>query len=226
MEHLVGDAYGLIHLISSIVALVAGALVLIMKKGTIRHKQIGYVYVVSMVSAAFVADEGVLDEPSAGLGEHLWDEQQTVYGMADGSMLLTDQGWQEVKVGRVFEAHPSPEARLSATHAAESGLEQFRWQVSGSEYVASRGNYEEFTRKFEQLFPADALCRQVFISDGALWTGKWLFEKYPRATHILDYYHLKEKLAVAAAAAPDSRHWLQQQEENLFAGKQLAVDYY
>jgi uncharacterized membrane protein len=50
MEHLVGDAYGLIHLISSIVALVAGALVLIMKKGTIRHKQIGYVYVVSMVS--------------------------------------------------------------------------------------------------------------------------------------------------------------------------------
>jgi hypothetical protein len=174
--------------------------------------------------AAFVADEGVLDEPSAGLGEHLWDEQQTVYGMADGSMLLTNQGWQEVKVGRVFEAHRSPEARLSATHAVESGLEQFRWQVSGSEYVASRGNYEEFTRKFEQLFPPDALCRQVFISDGALWTGKWLFEKYPHATHILDYYHLKEKLAVAAAAAPDSRHWLQQQEENLFAGKQLAVE--
>jgi hypothetical protein len=134
--------------------------------------------------AAFVADEGVLDEPSAGLGEHLWDEQQTVYGMADGSMLLTDQGWQEVKVGRVFEAHPSPEARLSATHAAESGLEQFRWQVSGSEYVASRGNYEEFTRKFEQLFPADALCRQVFISDGALGQGK-CFLRYPRATHIL-----------------------------------------
>ncbi len=49
MEHLVGDTYGLIHLISSIVALVTGTLVLIMKKGTIRHKQIGYVYVISMV---------------------------------------------------------------------------------------------------------------------------------------------------------------------------------
>ena len=48
MEHLVGDTYGLIHLISSVVALVSGTLVLIMKKGTKRHKQIGYVYVISM----------------------------------------------------------------------------------------------------------------------------------------------------------------------------------
>ncbi|MFT2008055.1 DUF2306 domain-containing protein [Pontibacter sp. 13R65] len=49
MEHLVGDTYGLIHLISSVVALVAGTLVLSMKKGTIRHKQIGYVFVTSMI---------------------------------------------------------------------------------------------------------------------------------------------------------------------------------
>jgi uncharacterized membrane protein len=49
MEHLVGDTYGLIHLISSIVALVTGTLVLMIKKGTIRHKQMGYVYVISMV---------------------------------------------------------------------------------------------------------------------------------------------------------------------------------
>ena len=49
MEYLVGDTYGFIHLVSSIVALVTGTLVLIMKKGTVRHKQIGYVYVISMV---------------------------------------------------------------------------------------------------------------------------------------------------------------------------------
>jgi uncharacterized membrane protein len=49
MEHVVGDTYGLIHLISSIVTLITGTLVLIMKKGTIRHKRIGYVYVISMV---------------------------------------------------------------------------------------------------------------------------------------------------------------------------------
>ncbi len=49
MENLVGDGYGLTHLISSIAALVIGTMVLIMDKGTIRHKQLGYAYVVSMV---------------------------------------------------------------------------------------------------------------------------------------------------------------------------------
>ncbi len=49
MEHLVGNAYGLIHLVASVVALATGSLVLLMKKGTIRHKQTGYGYVISMV---------------------------------------------------------------------------------------------------------------------------------------------------------------------------------
>lgn len=49
MEYLVGDIYGLIHLISSIIALITGSLVLLMKKGTIWHKRIGYIYLVSMV---------------------------------------------------------------------------------------------------------------------------------------------------------------------------------
>jgi uncharacterized membrane protein len=48
MEYLVGDTYGLIHLMSSICALIAGTLVLFMKKGSKRHKQIGYAYVISM----------------------------------------------------------------------------------------------------------------------------------------------------------------------------------
>ncbi|OYX28840.1 MAG: hypothetical protein B7Z06_00470 [Flavobacteriales bacterium 32-35-8] len=48
MENLVGDNTGLIHLISSCFALLFGTLVLILKKGTQRHKQIGYLYVISM----------------------------------------------------------------------------------------------------------------------------------------------------------------------------------
>lgn len=48
MENLVGDNIGLIHLISSISALIFGSIVLIIKKGTTRHKQIGYAYVLSM----------------------------------------------------------------------------------------------------------------------------------------------------------------------------------
>jgi len=48
MENLVEDINGLIHLQASIIALISGTMVLLLKKGTKRHKQIGYVYVLSM----------------------------------------------------------------------------------------------------------------------------------------------------------------------------------
>ena len=49
MDNIVTGTTGLIHLISSIIALVTGLLVLTTTKGTTRHKKIGYIYVVSMV---------------------------------------------------------------------------------------------------------------------------------------------------------------------------------
>ena len=49
MENLVGDTYGLIHLIVSVLALITGTFVLLMRKGTNIHKKVGYVYVFSMV---------------------------------------------------------------------------------------------------------------------------------------------------------------------------------
>lgn len=43
------DNTGLFHLIVAIIALITGTMVLILKKGSRRHKQIGYTYAVSMV---------------------------------------------------------------------------------------------------------------------------------------------------------------------------------
>ncbi len=167
--------------------------------------------------AAFVADEGVLDAPSSSLGEQLCAQQQTVYGMVDGSMLPTEQGWQEVKVGRVFAGQPFQEAQPAKQ-------KEHDWQSCESEYVALRGNYEEFTQKFEQLFPPASSCRQVLITDGAIWMSKWLLQAYPGATHILDYYHLKQKLALAAQATVNRQEWLQEQENHLFQGQQQQVE--
>ncbi|GAB3165766.1 DUF2306 domain-containing protein [Telluribacter humicola] len=48
MDYVYGDTYGLIHLIASLLALVTGTLVLVMRKGTRQHRQVGYGYVVSM----------------------------------------------------------------------------------------------------------------------------------------------------------------------------------
>ncbi len=49
MNHLAHDLTGYLHLISSVLALIFGTSILIMKKGTALHKKIGYGYVVSMV---------------------------------------------------------------------------------------------------------------------------------------------------------------------------------
>ena len=49
MDNIVTGTTGLIHLISSIIALITGLLVLTTTKGKTRHKKIGYIYVVSMV---------------------------------------------------------------------------------------------------------------------------------------------------------------------------------
>lgn len=46
---------GLIHLLASIVAMITGIVILITKKGTKKHKQIGYVYVTSMLLVNFTA---------------------------------------------------------------------------------------------------------------------------------------------------------------------------
>ncbi|MBO6577147.1 MAG: DUF2306 domain-containing protein [Rhodothermales bacterium] len=49
MSAIVHDPIGVIHLIAAVVALVAGTSVLFMRKGTMRHRQVGYAYVASMV---------------------------------------------------------------------------------------------------------------------------------------------------------------------------------
>ena len=49
MDNIVTGATGLIHLISSIIALITGVFVLTTAKGTKAHKQIGYIYVISMI---------------------------------------------------------------------------------------------------------------------------------------------------------------------------------
>ena len=49
MENIISGTTGFIHLIASIVALVTGLIVLTTTKGTKKHKQIGYVYSISMI---------------------------------------------------------------------------------------------------------------------------------------------------------------------------------
>lgn len=49
MDYLFQDIKGSLHLISSVWALIFGTIILIQKKGSKRHKKIGYYYVASMI---------------------------------------------------------------------------------------------------------------------------------------------------------------------------------
>ena len=48
-DHLITDNIGLLHLIVSIVAIIAGTFILTITKGTKTHKKIGYIYSVAMI---------------------------------------------------------------------------------------------------------------------------------------------------------------------------------
>jgi uncharacterized membrane protein len=49
LNNLVSGTTGFIHLLVSIMALITGFFILVTTKGTKRHKQIGYIYAISMV---------------------------------------------------------------------------------------------------------------------------------------------------------------------------------
>jgi hypothetical protein len=156
-------------------------------------------------------EDQTLHSPSAGLQELQSSPQEQVYGMIDGSMLFTDQGWQESKVGRVFQALP----KADLTKARE-------WEIKHSQYVAKRGHYEAFTKEFERLLPPQSLCQKVFVTDGARWIGQWLDETYPDAIQILDFFHVCEKVAKVASWS-DHPHWLEDMKGYLLKGQQLKV---
>lgn len=162
-------------------------------------------------AASEALSEEDLNSPSETLVKIESAPQEQVYGMVDGSMLFTDAGWQESKVGRVFKAIPrQPKGK------------HLSWEIVHSEYVAKRGHYEVFTKEFERLLPPQSACQKIFITDGARWIGQWLVEAYPDAVLILDFFHVCEKLAKAAPWA-DEADWLEQMKTHLLEGRQLKV---
>lgn len=146
-------------------------------------------------------DQPTLNQPAKVLSDALKQEDEQVYAMVDGSMVFTDDGWQETKVGRIFQA----------THSVEN--EVHNWEMQTSHYVAKRGHYTDFTANFEQSLPPESACQKVFVTDGATWIGQWIADRYPKAVHIIDVFHVCEKLA--SIAPKDSKAWLAKQTQTL-----------
>jgi hypothetical protein len=160
----------------------------------------------------------IAQEEQSALIEQV-DEGEMVYAQMDGGMILTDEDWREVKVGRLFREN---DCQISASEKRNGSIRESR-------YSAYLGNYHEFMNRFDRIISLYGHLgeRLVFLSDGALWIKNWINEHYPQAVQILDFYHVKEHLAeFAELVHPDAvkrRKWLEQQADRLLSGNLEAV---
>ncbi len=111
---------------------------------------------------------------------------EKMYVQCDGSMLLTrEDGWKEVKLGRVFKS--------SAIHSERAD----RQWIRSSEYVAHLGLHSEFENKMSMIVDEVYKTnkdRVIFVGDGARWMWSWCEAEYPQAIQILDFYHAMEHI--------------------------------
>lgn len=139
---------------------------------------------------------------------------ESVYVMVDGSMILTrEEGWKEVKLGRIFKE----------SECMEMGGE--RGWIKSSRYEAYLGDSRMFTRRMEQKLDAyqGLKDRLIFISDGAVWIKNWTEDAYPQATQILDWFHVMEHLGEFGkeyfGEGEQKENWMNQQKDLLWESK-------
>jgi hypothetical protein len=145
-------------------------------------------------------------------------KDEVLYVQADGSMLLTrEEGWKEVKVGRIFKSN-------DCIHA-----DQKTGWISNSQYVAHLGNNKDFTRSMDNLIESYGKSgnQLLFVSDGAIWIKNWIEDAFPGAISKLDYYHACEHLHLFAsnhfADKEKEKIWVTAQKELLLQSQVLSV---
>jgi hypothetical protein len=151
-------------------------------------------------------------------------KQEVLYAQADGSMLLTrEEGWKEVKVGRVFKSS-------DCLHA-----EQKAGRISHSHYVAHLGNSKDFTHQMEEVLElyAQSATQLIFVTDGAIWLKHWIEDAFPKAVSILDYpqdpldYHVCEHLHQFSSNffsdKASEKQWVNEQKGLLLQSEVLSV---
>jgi len=136
------------------------------------------------VTNAYGMEFGLEDQSKRTLAPPI--KQEAVYAMVDGSMILTRMGWKETKLGRVFKSGD----------CMKDGSD--KGSILQSQYVAHLGGNKPFCRAMSELLDAyggNSIGEQlVMINDGATWIHQWCKDIYPKAVHVLDYYHAAEHL--------------------------------
>lgn len=137
--------------------------------------------------------------------------ETVAYAQADGAMVLTEEGYKENKLARLF----------GASSLRESPVLDRGGHIESSLYVAHLGGVADFRAKFKPHAASyKALGNNfVFISDGAIWLRQLMSADYPDATLILDFYHAMSPVGSAAMEAfgtgKKAELWLEKQRSSL-----------
>jgi len=114
------------------------------------------------------------------------ESAEKIYVQCDGSMLLTrEEGWKEVKLGRIFK---------SSSILPQDTNRQW---IRESEYVAHLGHHKQFEDLMSQIIDEPYRKKNdqiVFVGDGARWQWSWVEAEYPGAIQVLDFYHAMEHI--------------------------------
>ena len=139
---------------------------------------------------------------------------EVMYVVADGSIIFTrEEGWSEVKVGRIFKSS-------DCLHA-----EGKQGWISHSQYTAHLGSHKEFTKTLDMLIDkyGNLDNRLVFVCDGATWIKNWIEDAFPKAVSILDYYNVCEHLHKFSQTVffdkTKEKLWTDKQKERLLKGE-------
>lgn len=135
------------------------------------------------------------------------------YVMVDGAMILSrDEGWKEVKLGRIF---PADEVYKLGNE------EDSRGWIRSSNYTGHIGNCHDFFDKFSPK--VDLLDHFICVGDGAKWIWDWCDTNYPNAIKILDYWHATERMwkfvRLLYTSKKEQQEWISLQETLLWADK-------
>ena len=133
-------------------------------------------------------------------------DNSLTYVMPDGSMVFTrEEGWKEIKVGRIFPA------------ANIINLQPDRKHITESLYVCHLGVHTDFLDKMEHHI--ERYTQKICIADGAIWIWNWATDRYPKMVQILDLYHALEKLGEFTRAQymdlKERKKWAEKQKELL-----------
>jgi len=163
--------------------------------------------------------EDILQEPGFNLDSD--EEQDVLYVEVDGGHILTDDGYRETKVGRLFGGQHI--VQMSSGHEQVN----LRNKLECSDFIAHYGHYKDFVERLNPLIQAhlqqNPKTRLVAVSDGAEWIEGWLKRDFPEAQCILDFYHACEKVCEFAGMVFSSlekkQQWIEERKKELLEGE-------